>query len=87
MNHLLSEESILNKVEGDLGEDDYKEPLSILIDSLRNEASLNILGRLALRFQIVNHLRIRSRIYKFISKNIRLDISFTSSDFRLIIYS
>ena len=69
MNYLLSEQSILNKVEGDLGEDDYKEPLSILIDSLSNEASLNTLGKLALRFQIVNHLRIRSRIYKFISNN------------------
>ena len=43
--------------------------MSILVDSLKNEASLNIVGRLALRFQIVNHLRTRSRIYKFISED------------------
>ncbi len=65
MNYLLTEKSLLSKIEGNLGEDDYKEPLSILLDSLSNEAKLNLIGKVALRYQISSHLQIRSKIFEF----------------------
>ena len=67
MNYLLTEKSLLSKIEGNLGEDDYKEPLSILLDSLNNEANLSLIGKIALRYQISSHLKIRSKIFEFIN--------------------
>ena len=66
MNYLLSEKSLLSKFKGNLGEDDYKEPLSILLDSLNNEANLSLIGKTALRYQIKSHLKIRSKIFEFL---------------------
>ena len=65
MNYLLTEKSLLSKIEGNLGEDDYKEPLSILLDSLTNEANLNLIGKVALRYQISSHLQIRSKTVSY----------------------
>ena len=67
MNYLLSEKSLLSKIQGNLGEEDYKEPLSVLLDSLINEANLNLIGKIALRYQISNHLKIRSKIFEFVN--------------------
>ena len=67
MNYLLTEKSLLSKIEGNLGEDDYKEPLSILLDSLNNEANLSLIGKIALRYQISTHLKIRSKIFEFVN--------------------
>ena len=67
MNYLLSEKSLLSKIQGNLGEEDYKEPLSVLLDSLINEANLNLIGKIALRYQISTHLKIRSKIFEFVS--------------------
>ena len=67
MNYLLTEKSLLSKIEGNLGEDDYKEPLSILLDSLNNEANLSLIGKIALRYQISSHLKIRSKIFEFVN--------------------
>ena len=66
MNYLLSEKSLLSKFKGNLGEDDYKEPLTMLLDSLNNEANLNLTGKIALRYQITSHLKIRSKIFEFL---------------------
>jgi len=66
VNYLLSEKSLLSKFKGNLGEDDYKEPLSILLDSLNNEANLSLIGKTALRYQIKSHLKIRSKIFEFL---------------------
>jgi len=67
VNYLLTEKSLLSKIEGNLGEDDYKEPLSILLDSLNNEANLSLIGKIALRYQISSHLKIRSKIFEFVN--------------------
>ena len=45
MKYLLSEKSLLSNFKGNLGEDDYKEPLSFLLDSLNQEAKLNLIGK------------------------------------------
>ena len=67
MNYLLSEKSLLSKIKGNLGEDDYREPLSLLMDSLNHEAKLSLIGKIALRYQISNHLKTRSKIFEFIN--------------------
>ena len=66
MNYLLSEKSLLSKFKGNLGEDDYKEPLAMLLDSLNSEANLSLTGKMALRYQITSHLKIRSKIFEFL---------------------
>ena len=67
MKYLLSEKSLLRNFKGNLGEDDYREPLSLLLDSLNQEAKLNLIGKFALRYQISSHLKIRSKIFEFIN--------------------
>ena len=67
MKYLLSEKSFLTNFKGNLGEDDYREPLSLLLDALNQEAKLNLIGKFALRYQISNHLKIRSKIFEFIN--------------------
>ena len=67
MNYLLSEKSLLSKIQGSLGEEDYKEPLAVLLDSLNNEANLSLIGKIALRYQISSHLKIRSKIFEFVN--------------------
>ena len=47
MNNLLNADKLLGSLNVDLGEDDYEEPLNILIDSLNKEANLTYLGKLA----------------------------------------
>ena len=56
MNNQLKVSDILNYIKGDLGEEDYLEPLEVLVKSLNNEANLSYLGSLGAKFQINNHL-------------------------------
>jgi hypothetical protein len=65
MKDLLGLQSILDSVTGDLGEDDYLEPLKILLDALRNEAQLSFFGKLGARYQITNHLQTRAKVNEF----------------------
>ena len=56
-----------------LGEEDYIEPLTILLDSLKKEANLNLYGRLGVKYQIKHQLRMRSSLYAYSKKNISVD--------------
>ena len=64
MSNLLNAEKLLQSLNLDLGEDDYEEPLNILIESVNNEANLNYFGKLAFEYQIKKHLKIRSQIFQ-----------------------
>ena len=64
MNNLLNADKLLGSLNVDLGEDDYEEPLNILIDSLNKEANLTYLGKLASEYQIKKHLTVRGQIYQ-----------------------
>ena len=64
MSNLLNAEKIIQSLNLDLGEDDYEEPLNILIESVNNEANLNYFGKLAFEYQIKKHLKIRSQIFQ-----------------------
>ena len=43
MSNLLNADKLLRSLSVDLGEDDYEEPLNILIEFLNNEANLSTL--------------------------------------------
>ena len=65
MNKPLNLENILNSIKGNLGEDDYLEPLEMLISSLNNEANLSYFGALGAKFQISNHLKTRAKLFDY----------------------
>ena len=64
MDNLLNADKLLGSLNVDLGEDDYEEPLNILIDSLNKEANLTYLGKLASEYQIKKHLTVEDRFIK-----------------------
>ena len=69
MDNSLNINNILSSIRGNLGEDDYLEPLEILIDSLNKEANLSFFGSLGAKFQILNHLKTRAKVFDYISSN------------------
>ncbi len=64
MSNLLNADKLLQSLSLDLGEDDYEEPLNILIESLNSEANLTYLGKLACEYQIKKHLKVRGQIFQ-----------------------
>ena len=60
---LLEKQRILYSYDKkNLGGDDYQVPLDMLLNSLVNEADLSLFGKIAVRYQISKHLKIRSQI-------------------------
>ena len=55
MSNHLNADKLLQSLSLDLGEDDYEEPLHILIKSLNEEANLTYFGKLACEYQIKKH--------------------------------
>ena len=49
-----------------LGENDYFQPLSLLIESLKKEADLSLFGSLSVAYLLNNQLRTRSKIFNYI---------------------
>ena len=64
MSNLLNADKLLQSLNLDLGEEDYLEPLNILIDSLNSEANLTYFGKLACEYQIKKHLTVRGQIFQ-----------------------
>ena len=46
----------------DFGEDYWREPLAVMVKSLNHQADLNLFGRIAMRDDLLNALRMRLRI-------------------------
>lgn len=69
MKNKLNVKDILDSIKGDLGEEDYLEPLEILVDSLNEEANLSYFGTLGSKFQISNHLKTRAKIYDYVKSH------------------
>ena len=62
MNSLLTVESVLKKIKQSLGEDDYREPLDILLRDLSEESNLQPHGYLGIRQNIIGRLKVRANI-------------------------
>ena len=58
-------EKMIGSLEGSLGEDDYSEPLNILIDSANRHNKFNFFGSIAFKDQLKDRLKVRSELYKF----------------------
>ena len=57
----------------DFGDDSFREGLQILVDSLRDEASLNALGEQVLRGRIVEHLKQRLQVEDWYRRHPEID--------------
>ena len=73
MNYLSKEitvKSMLSSLEGQLGEDDYTEPLNILINSANKNNSFNFYGTFAFKNQLKDRLRMRSKLHNFMKEKV-----------------
>ena len=62
-------DSLLNKVNLPLGEETYREPLSILLKDYENHSNLTRLGSLSVQRGLVKTLQSRGRLFQFINNN------------------
>ena len=57
---------MIGGLNGHLGEDDYSEPLEILINSANKNNKFNLFGSIAFKNQLKDRLKVRSKLYNFI---------------------
>ena len=60
---------MLKGLEGKLGEEDYIEPLEILIHSINKHNNFNLFGRIALNHQLRSRLKMRAKLTALYDKN------------------
>ena len=68
MKALLTVDSVLKKINLAMGEEDFLEPLELLLSDLKNEASLNVFGSVGIRQNIINKLQERAKLYAFVNQ-------------------
>ena len=66
---MIDLDSLLKKINLPLGEDDFKEPLSILLDDYSNASNLNRLGALTFENGIKEKLKARAKLLNFVNSN------------------
>ncbi len=59
----VTAEKMLGGLKGCLGEDDYTEPLNILIDSANRHNKFNLFGSISFKNQLKDRLKYRSELY------------------------
>lgn len=59
---------MLGNLEGQLGEDDYTEPLNILINSANKNNIFNLFGSVAFNNQLKDRLMVRKDLFKLVNK-------------------
>ena len=69
MNSLLTVESVLKPIKKSLGEEDYLEPLEILLRDLSEESNLQPYGYLGIRQNIIGRLKVRASINEIVANN------------------
>ena len=62
----ITAQKMLGGLEGQLGEDDYTEPLNILIDSAKKNNTFNFFGSIAFKNQLKDRFKVRKEIYKLV---------------------
>jgi len=61
---------MIGNLEGRLGDDDYSEPLEILINSANNHNKFNLYGAFAFKNQLKDRLKMRSRLNDFMQNKV-----------------
>ncbi len=69
MGQQFTVKSMLRGLDGKLGEDDYIEPLEILIDSINKHNKFNIFGKVAFNHQLKNRLKMRKMLNELHENN------------------
>ncbi len=69
MGQQFTVKSMLRGLDGKLGEDDYIEPLEILVDSINKNNKFNIFGRIAFNHQLKNRLKMRKMLNELHENN------------------
>ena len=67
MNSLLTVESVLKPIKKSLGEEDYREPLEILLQDLSEESNLQPHGYLGMRQNIISRLKVRADLNEIVT--------------------
>jgi hypothetical protein len=62
----ITAQKMLGGLEGQLGEDDYTEPLNILVDSAKKNNTFNFFGSIAFKNQLKDRFKVRKEIYKLV---------------------
>jgi len=65
---LLTVDSVLKNIDQPLGEEDFLEPLELLLSDLKNEANLNTFGSIGIRQNIINKLQERAKLYALVNQ-------------------
>jgi hypothetical protein len=65
---LLTVDSVLKNINQPLGEEDFLEPLELLLSDLKNEANLNTFGSIGIRQNIINKLQERAKLYALVNQ-------------------
>ena len=61
---------MIGSLDGHLGEDDYSEPLEILINSANKNNKFNLFGAFAFKNQLKDRLNMRSKLYYFMKDKV-----------------
>ena len=69
MGQKITVKSMLRGLEGKLGDDDYIEPLEILVDSINKHNKFNIFGKVAFNHQLKNRLKMRKMLNELHENN------------------
>ena len=69
MGQQFTVKSMLRGLEGKLGDDDYIEPLEILVDSINKHNKFNIFGKVAFNHQLKNRLKMRKMLNELHENN------------------
>ena len=69
MRQQFTVKSMLRGLHGKLGEDDYREPLEILIQSLNKHNKFNAFGKIAFNHQLKSRLKTRRDLFKLHLEN------------------
>ena len=73
MGQQFTVKSMLRGLDGNLGDDDYIEPLEILVDSINKHNKFNIFGKVAFNHQLKN--RLNKDIINFIKIDLNIYFS------------
>ena len=69
MGQKITVKSMLRGLDGKLGNDDYIEPLEILVDSVNKHNKFNIFGKVAFNHQLKNRLKMRKMLNELHENN------------------
>ena len=66
----ISAKEMIGNLGNNLGEDDYSEPLEILVNSVNKNNKFNLFGAIAFKNQLKDRLKIRNKLHSFMKDKV-----------------